>query len=122
MLTQFSLLRALQRMGSATYRELADEVVLDKTTISRNVKVLDAAGWVKFEQTADLREKKITLSQAGQEKLLAATESWRKAQSKVLTSAKAMFALNGDDPLIDTLVKLQALYDGKPPSASTKRR
>lgn len=109
-ITQFSLLRALRRLGgAATFRELAEEVVLDTTTISRNVKVLDSAGWVIFEPTNDAREKKIVLSEAGARKLDVATESWRVAQQQILSSAKEIFALPIDDPLIDTLEKLQAL-------------
>ncbi|HAO41979.1 MAG TPA: MarR family transcriptional regulator, partial [Afipia sp.] len=58
-ITQFSLLRALRRLGgAATFSELAEEVVLDTTTISRNVKVLAANGWVSFQNTDDGREKK----------------------------------------------------------------
>lgn len=108
-ITQFSLLRALRRLGAATFRELAEEVVLDTTTISRNVKVLDSAGWVTFEPSDDGREKKIKLSEQGAIKLDAATASWRVAQQQILASAKEIFSLPIDDPLIDTLEKLQAL-------------
>src|ERR1700761_6488857 len=45
-ITQFSLLRAIERLGAATYNEIAAEAALDKTTISRNLKVLINAGWV----------------------------------------------------------------------------
>lgn len=124
-ITQFSLLRALRRLGSATFRELAEEVVLDTTTISRNVKVLDGAGWVTFEATDDGREKKIKLSEAGARKLDAATESWRVAQGQILSSAKEIFALPIDDPLIDTLEKLQALSgdaDFTEPAEMPRRR
>lgn len=109
LLTQFSLLRALDRLGSATFHELAEEVALDKTTISRNVKVLDAAGWVEFEPTEDLREKRILLSAAGSEKLKAATANWRVAQTRIRESAREMFAKQGGDPLIEALEKFQML-------------
>lgn len=108
-IAQFSLLRALDRMGSANVQELADEVVLDKTTISRNVKVLDAAGWVDFEPTEDLRQKRMKLSARGSKKLASATISWKRAQKKVLESALEIFSVPSGDPLIDTLEKLQQL-------------
>ncbi|WP_024577741.1 MarR family winged helix-turn-helix transcriptional regulator [Afipia sp. OHSU_I-C4] len=109
-ITQFSLLRALRRLGgAATFSELADEVVLDTTTISRNVKVLAANGWVSFQNTDDGREKKIRLSSAGGRKIDTATSSWQVAQDRILGSAKEIFAARKGDPLIDTLEKLQAL-------------
>lgn len=124
-ITQFSLLRALRRLGAATFRELAEEVVLDTTTISRNVKILDAAGWVTFDKTKDAREKKISLSKTGAKKLDAATASWRIAQNQILASAKEIFAAQKGDPLIDTLEKLQALSgdaDFEEPSPPGKKR
>ncbi len=109
-ITQFSLLRALRRLGgAATVSELAEEVVLDTTTISRNVKILAAAGWVSFRGTEDGREKKIRLSGTGARKIDTATPSWQAAQNRILASAKEIFAARRGDPLIDTLEKLQAL-------------
>lgn len=109
-ITQFSLLRALRRLGgAATFSELAEEVVLDTTTISRNVKVLAAAGWVHFQGTDDGREKKIRLSSAGARKIDTAAASWQVAQDQILSSAKEIFATRKGDPLIHTLEKLQAL-------------
>lgn len=109
-ITQFSLLRALRRLGgAATFSQLAEEVVLDTTTISRNVKVLAANGWVSFQNTDDGREKKIRISNAGARKIDAATPSWQVAQDQILASAKEIFAARKGDPLIDTLEKLQAL-------------
>jgi DNA-binding MarR family transcriptional regulator len=109
-ITQFSLLRALRRLGgAATFSELAEDVVLDTTTISRNVKVLAANGWVSFQNTDDAREKKIRISNAGAKKIDAATPSWQIAQDQILASAKEIFAARKGDPLIDTLEKLQAL-------------
>lgn len=109
LLTQFSLLRALSRLGAATFAELAEEVLLDKTTISRNVKVLDASGWIEFERTGDLREKRISLSSAGRQKLMDATPGWRVAQDRILASAKEIFSTRTDDPLIETLERFQML-------------
>lgn len=115
-ITQFSLLRALRRLGgAATFSELAEEVVLDTTTISRNVKILAANGWVSFQTTDDGREKKIRISSAGAKKVDAATPSWQVAQDQILASAKDIFATRKGDPLIDTLEKLQALSGATEP-------
>lgn len=122
LLTQFSLLRALDRLESATFYELAEEAALDKTTISRNVKVLDSAGWVQFQNTEDLREKRILLSAAGKQKLAEATASWRVAQDRIRESAKEMFSKQGGDPLIEALEKFQMLTLRDNQSETTPRR
>ena len=122
-ITQFSLLRALRRLGgAATFSELAEEVVLDTTTISRNVKVLAANGWVSFQNTDDGREKKIRLSSAGGRKIDTATSSWQVAQDHILGSAKEIFAARKGDPLIDTLEKLQALSGATDPEEPVVER
>ncbi|EKS36883.1 MarR family winged helix-turn-helix transcriptional regulator [Afipia broomeae] len=122
-ITQFSLLRAVRRLGgAATFSELAEEVVLDTTTISRNVKVLAANGWVSFQNTDDGREKKIRLSSAGGRKIDTATSSWQVAQDQILGSAKEIFAARKGDPLIDTLEKLQALSGATDPEEPVVER
>ncbi|MCK0103238.1 MarR family transcriptional regulator [Pseudohalocynthiibacter sp. F2068] len=108
-ISQFSTLRALDRMGSATMQELAEEVALDKTTISRNVKVLASNGWVDFSSTKDLRQKRVILSSKGIEKLASATISWRRAQEKIRESASEIFSDDSGDPLLETLEKLQQI-------------
>lgn len=109
LLTQFSLLRALKRLGPATQNELAKEVALDKTTISRNVKILVQRGWIDVEGTKDLREKRLKLSHLGQAKLDSSSVAWKKAQESVLELVQSTFQHSDDDPLIETLEVLQAL-------------
>lgn len=108
-ISQFSTLRALDRLGAATMQELAEEVALDKTTISRNVKVLDQNGWVLFSQGKDLRQKIVKLSPKGKQKLASATTCWQKAQTKIQQSAAEIFTDFEGDPLLETLEKLQQI-------------
>jgi DNA-binding MarR family transcriptional regulator len=56
-ITQLTLLRGLDRLGSATYNEIATELSLDKTTISRNIKLLIDAGCVEVSSDEDARYK-----------------------------------------------------------------
>lgn len=82
-ITQFSMLRALERLGSATFTELAKEAALDKTTISRSLKLLVEAGWVSISNEQDARFKVASLSAEGTDKLRQAEEFWRLAQRQV---------------------------------------
>jgi DNA-binding MarR family transcriptional regulator len=40
------MLRGLARLGDATLKALSNELALDRTTMSRSVKLLIDAGWI----------------------------------------------------------------------------
>ncbi len=81
--TQFALMRALARLESATYTELAAQTALDKTTISRNLKILINAGWIDVGSEPDARFKVASLSRRGRAKLRSAEPYWLEAQARV---------------------------------------
>ena len=119
--SQLALLRALDRMGSATVQELSEEVALDKGTISRNVKVLHAEGWVTFEPAKDMRLKRMALSRKGVAKLNSATLAWQQAQDKVREAAQAALSSASDDLLLDTLRTLKRLAPDASPNEPAER-
>src|SRR6185503_15041941 len=102
-ISQFSLLRALRRLGETTMTEIAIDVALDKTTISRNIKILIDAGWVETGTQEDARFKTARLSKSGTRKLVEAEVHWRRAQQRV--EKEVMPFLNGptSERLLDTL-------------------
>ena len=106
-ISQVSLLRGLSRLGEASLTEVASEVSLDKTTISRNIKIMIDAGWVEILSQEDARVKIARLSQAGIRKLAESDVYWRRAQQRI--EKEVMPYLNGpaDERLIDTLETIQ---------------
>ncbi|MHC2332883.1 MarR family winged helix-turn-helix transcriptional regulator [Bradyrhizobium sp. USDA 4454] len=83
-ITQFSTLRELARLGKATVRELADELALDQTTVSRNVKLLIEAGWIDVtSRRGDAREKVLKLNKRGKSRLEKATPAWSRTQETI---------------------------------------
>lgn len=106
-ISQLSLLRGLSRLVEASLTEVATEVALDKTTISRNIKIMIDAGWVEILSQDDARVKIARLSKAGQRKLAESEVYWRRAQQRI--EKEVMPYLNGpaDERLIDTLVTIQ---------------
>ncbi|MCA6100533.1 MarR family winged helix-turn-helix transcriptional regulator [Bradyrhizobium australafricanum] len=83
-ITQFSTLRELARLGRATVRELADELALDQTTVSRNVKLLIEAGWIDATSCrGDAREKVLKLNKHGRSKLQKAMPAWSRTQETI---------------------------------------
>ena len=85
--TQYSLLSNLRRTPQATLTELAPLLDMDRTTLTRNLKPLVAAGWVRQRQDAqDARARSVELTPAGRALLEAARPLWRRAQDEVNTT------------------------------------
>ena len=81
--TQFSILAKLKRLGPITINGLAKEMVMDRTTLGRNVLPLERDGLVKIEVSAiDGRAKELHLTKAGEKRLQAGHEAWERAQAR----------------------------------------
>jgi DNA-binding MarR family transcriptional regulator len=106
-ITQLTLLRGLERLKSATYNEIADELSLDKTTISRNIKILIDAGWVKVSIEEDARYRVASLSSAGRNVLIEAEPHWRAAQMQVEKDLKKFLKGPAKAALLEALETLQ---------------
>jgi DNA-binding MarR family transcriptional regulator len=81
--TQFSILAKLKRRGPLTINALAKDMLMDRTTLSRNVLPLERDGLVKIEASAsDGRAKELHLTKAGNKRLQAGREAWAQAQAR----------------------------------------
>jgi DNA-binding MarR family transcriptional regulator len=81
--TQFSILAKLDRKGPLTINELANEMVMDRTTLGRNVQPLERDGLIRVETAAsDRRAKELHLTKSGQKRLAAARKAWSEAQEQ----------------------------------------
>jgi DNA-binding MarR family transcriptional regulator len=81
--TQFSILTKLKRLGPMTINGMAKEMVMDRTTLGRNVLPLERDGLIKIEASAnDGRAKELHLTKAGEKRLLAGREAWTQAQAR----------------------------------------
>jgi len=81
--TQFSVLAKLKRLGPTTINALAKEMVMDRTTLGRNVQPLERDGLVKIEASAtDGRAKVLLLTKIGEKRLQAGREAWEQAQRR----------------------------------------
>jgi DNA-binding MarR family transcriptional regulator len=81
--TQFTLLAAMALGGPVTTNELARVLVMDRTTLTRNVRLLREAGWVTSGPGRGGRELLFELSAVGRETLAAAIPIWREAQGGI---------------------------------------
>ena len=78
---QFSILSSLLREGSEAIGALAALLGQERTTLTRNLRPLGAAGWVETKPDAkDARVRRVRLTENGRELLRAAIPVWRAAQ------------------------------------------
>src|SRR5205085_4552738 len=81
--TQFSILAKLRRLGPMTINALAAEMVMDRTTLGRNILPLERDGLVAVEQgRRDRRSKELQVTAAGEARFRAATKGWVQAQQQ----------------------------------------
>lgn len=82
--TQFALLRYLDRLGPIPVSRLAAEAALERTTMGRNLDPLKRRGFVAITPGAeDPRARIVSLTEAGRDALAAATPYWREAQARI---------------------------------------
>src|SRR5206468_64193 len=68
--TQFSILAMLRRLGPITINALAADLVMDRTTLGRNILPLEREGLITVTKgTSDRRSKELRLTEAGRERL-----------------------------------------------------
>jgi DNA-binding MarR family transcriptional regulator len=80
--TQFSILAKLKRLGRLTINELARQMVMDRTTLGRNIKPLERDGLIRIEPAqSDRRAKELRLTKSGERQLVVAFEAWSRAQA-----------------------------------------
>ncbi len=81
--TQFSLLRNIMRNEGVSISALASIVHLDRTTLGRNLHLLEREGLVALATGADSREHTVRLTEQGKAALATATPLWEQAQAKI---------------------------------------
>jgi DNA-binding MarR family transcriptional regulator len=82
--TQFSMLRTLEREGTATMSRLAQTLLLDRTALSRNLDPLVEGGLVAVAPGRDARTREVSLTRRGTAAIAAAAPHWIRAQRDVL--------------------------------------
>ncbi|WP_354674406.1 MarR family winged helix-turn-helix transcriptional regulator [Cupriavidus alkaliphilus] len=103
--TQFSLLRTIARLGTPSLTQLAGETALDRSTLGRNVGVLQRKGLVRLSEGEDLREHTVSLSPQACRLLEQAAPLWQQVQRRVEHALGAQ----GVAVLFDALARLEEL-------------
>ena len=82
-ITQFTLMNAISGFHKVPVYVLAEELVMDRTTLTRNLKPLIKAGWVaSIPDEKDARVRNLSLTREGARQLEEATPFWERAQAE----------------------------------------
>ncbi len=82
--TQLTMLGAISISGTARMSELADLLFLDKTTLTRNLRLLQADGLIAITTGADRRTRVVALTRTGKDALKRTLPLWRDAQQRMV--------------------------------------
>lgn len=102
--TQFTLLVALYHNTARTLTEIADRLVMDRTTLTRNLKPLEKMELITTTHTMDKRSKAYILTEKGRALVDRGIPLWQKAQDTVLGAL-------GDERYRNLLAELDYVLD-----------
>ncbi len=83
---QMVLLGTLAALPGISQAALGTRLALDKTTLSRNLRLMEANGWIEPAPVKDRRQKGFRLTSLGQDRLAAAKPLWAAAQARFQSS------------------------------------
>ena len=78
--TQYSLLSHVVRLGPIRPTELAAQMRLDASTLTRNLQPLVAHGWVELGPGDDARSRLVSATEAGRVQRSEGQKAWKQAQ------------------------------------------
>jgi len=82
-ITQFSLLRAIERNEPAAISALSEDLDLDRTTLARNLNPLQRDSLVELAEGSDRRVTEVRLTARGRAALAKALPLWQKVQADI---------------------------------------
>jgi len=82
--TQYSLLKNVLARQPVSVNQLAEATVTDRTTLTRNLRVLQQGGLIQIREGQDRRAREVTITPRGREAVANATPCWEQAQAHVV--------------------------------------
>jgi DNA-binding MarR family transcriptional regulator len=82
--TQFTVLAILMGQKDIGVTELSDWLVIERTGLLRNLRVLETRGLIDIRPGKDRRQRRLSLTRRGRAAAIEALPLWRKAQEEAL--------------------------------------
>lgn len=102
-LNEYSILRHAER-GTCQLGELADSLGMERTTLTRNLRPLLEAGWLRETRGEDARQRVISITSSGRKRIANAKPHWQRAQQAI----EAAFGASRTTRLREDLDRLDA--------------
>jgi DNA-binding MarR family transcriptional regulator len=103
--TQFSVLRTVQRLDPVSLSALGHEMALDRSTLGRNLQLLARMGLVVLTEGHDLRTRTAALTSQGERVLGRAVPLWEAMQQRV----RRQLGTDRVDALFEVLEQVEGL-------------
>jgi DNA-binding MarR family transcriptional regulator len=87
--TQYSLLKNILARQPVGVNQLAEATVTDRTTLTRNLRILQQRGLIEIREGADRRTRDVTVTPRGRNAVAKATSGWERAQACVIEQVGA---------------------------------
>lgn len=84
--TQVTILMAVASEDRPTISQLAEQLVMDRTTLTRDLKPLEAQGYLVVTPGDDRRTRTVRLSALGHTRLAEAIPLWQSAQARMIAN------------------------------------
>ena len=81
--TQLGVLHVIYKSDSIRISHLAKELGMDRTTLTRNLSVLERQGFIKISSGKDNRTRIVTITNKGRTTIAKAIPLWNDVQNKV---------------------------------------
>ena len=82
--TQFTLLAMIGHLAPVSITDLASHMGMDRTTLTRNLRLLERDGYIAVQPGQDARVRMISLTGQGQDIMEETRPYWQQAQSEFL--------------------------------------
>ena len=100
--TQFTILVGIAKSQPASIGALADILIIDRTTLTRSLRLLKKEGLIDISDRSTMRQRFLTITPKGQRTLAQSLPAWRKAQQQFVETV-------GADDWIDLRNELERL-------------
>lgn len=80
--SQYSILARLDRLGAMSINQIAEAMVMDRTTTGRAIRPLERDGLVRIGTAEDGRKRVVSLTASGRRRVNEARNAWRQAQEQ----------------------------------------
>ena len=105
--TQYSLLSYVLKLGPIRPGELAAQMKMDASTLTRNLRPLVEAGWVSLQAGSDARSRLVCITDAGRDKRAEGQRCWKVAQ-RALNETLGLARVSALHALVDDSLALLA--------------